>query len=67
MIKDLIKAEKHKYQVFLTFADGTNYIGEISLTNDKKRVKIKNLQETLWIPLDHIVHYSVTISATFNQ
>ncbi|PIH55325.1 hypothetical protein [Paenibacillus sp. LK1] len=65
MIKDLMRADKQKYQVFLTFKDGTNYVGEISLTSDKNHVKIKSAHETVWIPLDEIVHYSVTISVAF--
>lgn len=46
------KSKKQKYQVFFTFKDGTNYLGEVSLTSDRKRAEIKSTNETVWMPLD---------------
>lgn len=61
MIKDLLIAEKKGYSVCLVFEDNTKYIGNVTMSSDKKRVKVKHQQGVEWIPLNEISSCSLSI------
>lgn len=61
MIKDLLTAEKKGYSVCLVFEDNTKYIGMIEMSSDKKRVKIKHQDGIEWVPLEEILHCSLSV------
>lgn len=67
MTIDLILAEKKCYPVHLTCMDGTTFYGNISLTSNKTHVKVQTQGETTWIPVEDIIHCSITIPGSFNN
>ncbi|OMF45415.1 hypothetical protein [Paenibacillus amylolyticus] len=67
MTKDLILAEKNNYSVHLRFMDGTSFSGNISLTSNKSHVKVQTQGETAWIPIEEIIHCSITIPGPFGR
>lgn len=61
MIKDLLLAERKQYSVLIVLDDGSKYIGKISMSSDKRRVKLKYQHGIEWIPLNEISSYSLSI------
>ncbi|RAI85669.1 hypothetical protein DET54_12124 [Paenibacillus pabuli] len=64
MIKDLLLADSKQYSVLLVFNDESKYIGQISMSEDKKWVKVKHQHGIEWVPLNEISSYSLSIPIT---